>query len=68
MTKSKHQEKIDRFTKELETFIDLRYRINKENDLCNQNFVIKNLLQPYKNSRLALEEIVKELLDINSEE
>jgi hypothetical protein len=67
MTKSK-QQKIDNFIKELEIFVDLRYKINKETDLCNHSYVVREMLLPYKNSKLLLEETIEELLDINSEE
>lgn len=65
MQKSK-QEKIDEFLNELEFFVDIRYKINKETDLCNHSYVVRELLLPYKNSKLILEETLKELLDINS--
>lgn len=66
MQRSK-QEKIDEFITELEFFIDMRYRINKETDMCNHSYVIKELIPPYKNSKSSLEETIKELLDINSQ-
>lgn len=61
------QEKIDEFIKELELFTDLRYKINKETDLCNHSYVVKKLLPPYKQSKLFLENTLKELLDNNSQ-
>lgn len=61
------QEKIDEFIKELELFTDLRYKINRETDLCNHRYVTKELLPPYNNSKLLLENTLKELLDNNSQ-
>lgn len=57
------QEKVEEFLKELEKFVDLRYRINRETDLCNQSFVVKNLLPDYENSKKTLEISIKKLLD-----
>lgn len=66
MQKSK-QEKIDDFILELEFFIDIKYKINKETDMCNHSYVVKELLPPYKNSKSSLEKTIEELLDINSQ-
>ena len=65
MTTSK-QEKIDEFVLTLQKVIDIRYTINKETDLCNHSYVIKNLSPVYNIQKAALEEAIKNLLDNNN--
>lgn len=64
MTISK-QQKIDEFIKELTEFVDKRYQINKETDLCNHSYVIKNLLPEYEITKRRLEDSIEELIDNN---
>jgi hypothetical protein len=42
MTTSK-QEKIDTLISTIQQYVDIRYQINKETDLCNHSYVVKNL-------------------------
>lgn len=56
------QEKIDQIINDLETFIDLRYKINKETDYCNHSFVFKMIQDEYVPAKKKLEESLKELL------
>jgi hypothetical protein len=65
--KMSKQEKIDEFVLTLQKVIDIRYKINKETDLCNHTYVIKNLNPVYGLQKTALEEAIKNLLDNNSE-
>ena len=66
MTKSK-QEKIDSLLDQLDKFVNLSYKINKETDYCNHTFVIKTLKPEYEASKKRLEKTLEELLDINSD-
>jgi hypothetical protein len=61
------QQKIDEFVIELKKFIDIRYEILKETDLCNHTYVIKHLVSPYEETEARLKQKIKELLDFNSE-
>lgn len=58
------QEKIDEFLLTLEKVVDIRYKINKETDLCNHTYVVKYLNPVYEAQSKALEEAIKNLLDI----
>ena len=66
MTKSK-QEKIDSLLDQLDKFVNLSYKINKETDYCNHTFVIKTLKPEYEASKKRLEKTLEELLDNNSD-
>ena len=61
------QEKIDILLEQLETFVKLSYRVNKETDYCNHTYVIKTLKPEYEASKKRLEKTLEELLDINSD-
>lgn len=61
MQRSK-QEKIDEFVLTLQKVIDIRYQINKETDLCNHSYVVKNLTPTYELQKAALEEAINDLL------
>jgi hypothetical protein len=66
-TMKSKQEKIDEFVLTLQKVIDIRYQINRETDLCNHTFVIKNLKPIYELQKNALEESIKDLLEFNSD-
>jgi hypothetical protein len=59
------QEKIDEFLLTLEKVVDIRYKINRETDLCNHSYVIKHLNPEYETQKNALEKSIKHLLDNN---
>lgn len=61
MQRSK-QEKIDEFVLTLQKVMDTRYKINRETDLCNHSYVIKNLTPVYDLQKKALEEAINDLL------
>lgn len=57
---------IDEFVKDLEKFIDLRYAINRETDLCNHSYVVTNLNPQYREAKLKLEDSITILLTENT--
>lgn len=59
------QAKIEEFLKQIETLIDLKYKINRETDYCNHSYVIKNLLPEYESNKEKFQKTLKELLDNN---
>jgi len=61
------QEKIAKLVEQLETVVDIRYKINKETDYCNHSYVVKTLAPKYKNAKDNFEQTLKEILDNNSE-
>lgn len=61
------QEKIEKFLAELTTLFNMQYQINKETDMCNHSYVVKNLLPAYENSKTLVRQSLDDLLDINSE-
>lgn len=61
------QEKIEKFLGELTNLFNLQYQINKETDMCNHSYVVRNLLPAYEDSKQIVRQSLDELLDINSE-
>lgn len=53
---------IESFIKDLETVIDVRYKLNRETDMCNHSHVIKLKYDEYIPAKTRLEDSLEILL------